>query len=88
MIYPKQFTIVFVPIEIDGEPGKVVFEAAHRSPDVKLFWFLDDQYLGETKRVHQMGLFPNAGIHLLSLVDEQGRELSVRFEATNAHKLQ
>lgn len=88
MIYPKRFTRVFVPIEIDGKPGKVVFEAAHRSPDAKVFWFLDDQYLGETKRVHQMGLFPDAGDHLISLVDEQGRELSVPFEATNTHKLQ
>ena len=83
MIYPKQYTKVFVPIEIDGNPGRVVFEAAHRNPNSKVFWYLNDEYMGETSNVHQMGLFPSAGAHLLSLVDEQGRTLSVPFEATN-----
>jgi len=87
MIYPKTFTKVFVPIEIDGKPGKVIFEAAHRNPEAKVFWYLDDTYVGETKQLHQMGLFPNAGSHQLSLVDEHGRELSVDFEAVNKRKL-
>ncbi len=87
MIYPKKFTKVFVPIEIDGQQGKVVFEAAHRNQDTKVFWFLDDRYVGETRQIHQMGLFPSAGRHQLSLVDDKGRELSVVFEAINDRKL-
>ena len=86
MIYPKKFTKVFVPIEIDGQQGKVVFEAAHRNPETKVFWFLDDQYVGETRQIHQMGLFPSTGRHQLSLVDDRGRELSVVFEAINDRK--
>jgi penicillin-binding protein 1C len=83
MIYPRNFTKVFVPVEIDGQPGKVVFEAAHQNPETKIFWYLNDEFIGETIRNHQLGLFPPAGTHLLSLVDEQGRELSVPFEAIN-----
>jgi penicillin-binding protein 1C len=87
MIYPKKFTKVFVPIEIDGQLGKVIFEAAHRNPRSKVFWYLDDAYVGETREIHQMGLFPMAGPHIISLVDDQGRELSVAFEAVNKRKL-
>lgn len=83
MIYPRNFTKVFVPVEIDGQQGKVVFEAAHQNPEMKVFWYLNDEFIGETIRSHQLGLFPLAGTHLLSLVDEQGRELSVPFEAIN-----
>lgn len=83
MIYPRNLTKVFVPVEIDGQPGKVVFEAAHQNPETKIFWYLNDEFIGETIRNHQLGLFPPAGTHLLSLVDEQGRELSVPFEAIN-----
>ncbi len=83
MIYPKKFTKVFVPIEIDGQQGKVVFEAAHRNQDAKVYWFLDEHYVGETRHKHQMGLFPSAGHHRIFLVDNQGRELSVAFEAIN-----
>ena len=83
MIYPKSFTRVFVPIEIDGQPGKVIFEAAHRNPATRLFWYLDDQFVGETTQNHQMGLFPALGPHVISVIDEQGRSLSVAFEAVN-----
>lgn len=83
MIYPKRFTKVFVPVEIDGNPGRIVFEAAHRNPDTKVYWYLNDQYIGETTHGHQMGIFPSTGMHLLSLVDEVGRSLSIPFEAVN-----
>lgn len=83
MIYPRNFTKVFVPVEINGDPGRVVFEAAHHNPEARIFWYLDDEFIGETTDNHQIGLFPMAGPHLLSLVDEQGRELSVPFEAIN-----
>lgn len=83
MIYPRKFTKIFVPVEIDGDKGKVVFEAAHQNPEARIFWYLDSRFIGETKNHHQMGLFPDAGPHLLSLVDEQGREINLPFEATN-----
>ncbi|MDZ7605904.1 MAG: penicillin-binding protein 1C [Cyclobacteriaceae bacterium] len=86
MIYPTGFTKVYVPIEIDGKPGKVVFEAAHRSQSTTVFWYLDDEYLGETTNSHQMGLYPPAGHHTLHLVDDMGIEVSVKFEAINESK--
>ncbi len=86
MIYPRDFTKIFVPVEIDGEKGKVVFEAAHQNPEARIFWYLDDLYVGETRNHHQLGIFPDAGSHLLSLVDESGRTLSVPFEAINDRK--
>jgi len=86
MIYPRDFTKIFVPVEIDGQKGKVVFEAAHQNPECRIFWYLDDLYVGETQNHHQLGIFPDPGSHLLSLVDESGRTLSVPFEAINDRK--
>jgi len=86
MIYPTGFTKVYVPIEIDGKPGKVIFEAAHRSPNTTVYWYLDDEYLGETTNSHQMGLYPPAGNHTLHLVDDQGIEIAVKFDAINEKK--
>ncbi len=83
MIYPAGFTKVYVPIEIDGKSGKVIFEAAHRSPNATIYWYLDEMFLGETTNSHQMGLFPSAGSHVLHLVDDQGIEVSVKFDAIN-----
>lgn len=80
MIYPKDGAKVYVPLEADGDRGRVVFNAAHRQAGIKLFWNLDDQYLGQTINYHQMALNPKPGKHTLTLVDADGNRLQTRFE--------
>lgn len=79
MIYPKDGSKIYVPKELDGERGRTIFEASHRQSGQKLYWHLDNQYLGETKNKHQMALFPTEGEHLLTLTDEMGEQLKVNF---------
>lgn len=80
LIYPKQFSQIYVPVELDGKMGKAVFEVAHRRPSATVHWHLDDQYLGSTSGIHQMGLSPDEGEHILTLVDGNGETLSQKFE--------
>jgi len=80
MIYPRMFTKVYIPIEIDGNPGKVVFHAAHTDPGRNIYWHLDDDYIGTTTNNHQINMRPRQGNHTLNLVDDHGNELLVRFE--------
>jgi penicillin-binding protein 1C len=58
VIYPKNGAKIYVPLEADGNRGKVIFNAAHRQTGIKIFWHLDDQYIGETKDFHQIALTP------------------------------
>ena len=71
-IYPKENAQVYVPIEMGGGIGRVVFEAAHRDPESRVFWHLDDAYYGETRDIHQMAMAPAPGKHVLTIVDEAG----------------
>lgn len=80
LIYPRQFTKVYVPVEQDGKPGLAVFEAAHRVASAKIFWHLDNTYAGSTSHIHQMGFRPEPGHHILTLVDQDGNELRQEFE--------
>ncbi|MBP6334949.1 MAG: penicillin-binding protein 1C [Bacteroidia bacterium] len=80
LIYPKLATRIYVPIEIDGTPGKTIFEVAHRNSSVTIYWHLDEIYMGQTKSIHQMALNPPVGKHVLSLVDEYGGRLMQNFE--------
>ena len=80
IIYPRNGTKIYLPRELDGALSSVVFEAAHRDPATLIYWHLDDNYLGDTKELHEMGLQPEAGWHTLSLVDENGQSISCRFE--------
>jgi penicillin-binding protein 1C len=47
-IYPKS-TQIYVPVELDGNMGKAIFEVAHRSANAVIYWNLDDEYIGSTK---------------------------------------
>ncbi len=79
-IYPKKSTEIYVPVELDGKTGKAVFEVAHRSAESVVYWHLDDAYLGYTKEFHQIPLSPEPGNHILTLVDQNGERIELKFE--------
>lgn len=80
LIYPKDGAKVYVPLEADGSRGRMICNAAHRQAGVKIFWHLDDKYVGETSDFHQVALNPSAGKHHLTLVDGNGNNLQINFE--------
>jgi penicillin-binding protein 1C len=80
VIYPKDGAKIYIPLEADGTRGKVIFNAAHRQTGVKVFWHLDDQYIGETKEFHQIALNPPPGKHQLTLIDGNGNSVRIGFE--------
>ncbi|MBV8255223.1 MAG: penicillin-binding protein 1C [Chitinophaga sp.] len=79
LIYPRANARIFVPVEIDGSPGQAVFTATHRNTAAKIFWHLDNNFIGTTTEFHQMALRPNAGKHTITLVDENGERISCDF---------
>ncbi|UII23286.1 penicillin-binding protein 1C [Fulvivirga ligni] len=79
LIYPKPNAEIFIPRELDGTPGRAVFEVAHRRPETTIYWHLNDVYIGETKRIHQMSVNPGGGDYELTLVDENGMSIKQSF---------
>jgi penicillin-binding protein 1C len=80
LIYPRQVSRIFVPIDLDGEKSKTIFQVAHRQASVKIYWHIDQEYIGTTQTFHQLALAPPPGKHTLTLVDENGYRLEQRFE--------
>ena len=79
-IYPKNNNKVYIPIELDGSLGRVIFEIAHRNTTSKIYWHLDGIYLGYTQDFHQLDINARKGWHQLVVVDESGNELIKKFE--------
>lgn len=80
LIYPKSFTKIYVPRDIDGNLSSTIFRLAHRQPEKSVFWHLDREYMGVTKTFHQVSLNPAVGKHTITLVDEDGNTLEQSFE--------
>ena len=86
IIYPKQFSKIYVPVELDGTVGKTIFQVAHRKANAIIYWHLDGTYIGLTQGIHQMGLSPEEGVHTLTLVDEDGESIVQQFEIVSKKK--
>lgn len=80
LIYPRHRAKIYIPIELGGTQGQVVFSAAHRNRGYKIYWHLDRQFVGTTTDFHQMALQPPPGKHTITLVDEKGGRLTHAFE--------
>ncbi len=86
MIYPKPGTVIYIPYELSGEQGKTVLEIAHRNPSNVVFWHLDGVLVGTTKEIHQLGVAPAKGKHLLTVSDNTGETLTIPFEVVSEKK--
>lgn len=78
-IYPERGSTIFIPKQLDGSTEGAVFNLAHRNPEKAVFWHLDNEYMGETKFIHQMSFAPEQGKHTVTVVDETGNTISVSF---------
>ncbi len=86
MIYPEENARIYVPLELSGERGRTVFTATYNNANGKLFWHLDEQFIGTTIRFHQMAVNPAPGKHVLTVVDENGESITRNFEMLNKEK--
>ncbi len=79
-IFPSGDKTVFLPRDLSGQPGRVVFEAAHSNSSAVIYWHLDGEYAGSTKDLHKLSLAPAPGKHTLTLIDEFGNRTETGIE--------
>lgn len=78
-VYPTMNARVYLPKQMDGSPGKMIFELVHSHPDATVYWHLDSTYLTQTQDFHKISLLPAAGKHSMTAVDDEGNTVSVSF---------
>ncbi|MCU0320969.1 MAG: penicillin-binding protein 1C [Chitinophagaceae bacterium] len=80
IIYPVDEAKIFIPKEISGQKGNTIFTATHKNSAAKLFWHIDNAYVGTTEKFHQLSINPIVGKHQLTIVDGEGNSVSKNFE--------
>ena len=80
ILYPHAGAGLYIPRELGGQRGQAVFRVVHERDAARLFWHLDDRYLGVTEHFHQWAIRAEPGWHTLTLVDDQGFRLRRRFK--------
>jgi len=79
-VYPKELAKIYIPVDVHGKKGEVIFEVAHRNPSVKLYWHIDNQFVKVTTDYHEIGVQPSLGQHTVTVVDEAGNSILKHFE--------
>ena len=64
-------------------PQTLVLKIAHSKPKSKLYWYLDNQFVGNTSDIHDLGIIPKEGKHIITVVDEFGNEIKRNIEISN-----
>jgi penicillin-binding protein 1C len=82
-IYPREWNKLFIPVDLDGTPGKLIFELAHRQNNATVFWYLDEYFMGKTNGMHQLEVRPELGWHKINVTDNLGNVLTKRFMVVN-----
>ena len=82
-IYPKANNTIFLPKDFDGETNDLILKIAHSKPETTVFWYVDETFVGSTTDIHELGIKPNSGKHLLTVVDAFGNEAKRWFEISN-----
>lgn len=72
ILYPTAREEIYLPKAIDGIKQKLVLEASHSYEKQKLFWHLNEKYLGETELFHSMELSLDPGQYELMVMDIDG----------------
>ena len=78
-IYPTPSVKIFIPRDQSGSLTRIIPEIAHRIPSRRIFWHLDEMYIGTTRNIHQIELLAEAGNHVLTAVDEDGNMIKCLF---------
>jgi penicillin-binding protein 1C len=86
MIYPKEDSKIYIPVDLDGNRQKTVFKIAHRIAGIKVYWYLDEKFAGTTSDFHHLALSPEQGKHILTIVDQNGEYLIRHFEILDKTK--
>jgi penicillin-binding protein 1C len=77
--YPSNGTIMYIPVDLDGSTSQAIFRAVHRDAETTIYWHLDEQFVGRTRKFHQISIAPPPGNHRVILVDQQGNRLEKTF---------
>ena len=79
ILYPIEMTKILLPREFNGKQEKLIAKVAANRQNDKIFWYIDNTYLGTTQSRHEKSIALSKGWHHLSVIDEDGFSDKVRF---------
>jgi len=79
MIYPLRNAQIKLPVDLNGSTKPAIFEAVHQQLGKKIYWQINDEFVGVTKDFHSIEVDVDIGEYRLTLTDEDGNQVQQLF---------
>ncbi|QQS07037.1 MAG: penicillin-binding protein 1C [Fibrobacterota bacterium] len=86
VLLPEENTTLTLPIDLSGEPERMVVELRHRDRAIGIRCFLDGRDLGMETRFRSWSARPAPGTHVLVCSDEAGESVRRRFRVEHSSR--
>ncbi len=74
-VYPtKKISKLSLTKGINGEVNSIVLKLTHSNSNAKVFWYLNDKYIGFTEQYHEQVISPKKGTYNIVVIDNLGNE--------------
>lgn len=83
-IYPKMNEDIILPKDFDGKQNDLILKLAHRNPDTKVFWYLNNTFIGDTETFHELAVLPEEGDYIITVVDAEGNQLKQQIKVSKS----
>ena len=70
---------IFLPKDFNEKKNSLILKVKHAQPNIQVYWYLDEIYLGTTDHIHEWSIVPEKGVHILNVVDEFSNEKKIKF---------
>lgn len=74
-IYPKENGNITLTRDFNGKTNPLILSLAHTQAETTVFWYIDNDYIGQTRHIHEMAILPETGKHIITVIDEFGNEV-------------
>ena len=74
-IYPTNGRRITLTKGFDGKTNELILKLAHSKPETEVYWYVDEEFVGQTKNFHEMAVLPKVGKHKIMVLDAYGNEI-------------
>ncbi len=79
-VFPEENATIYLTKDFKNRVNGLIFKLIHSNDSASVFWYLNDNYIGETTNIHEIEILPKKGKHTITVVDVFGNEIKRKFE--------
>ena len=83
-LFPTKYkSVVSLTKNTDGELNSLVLKLTHQNVEAKVYWYIDNLFIGVTSGYHEQEIRPEPGVYVIKAIDNLGNEKQRLLEIKN-----